>query len=434
MGTSPFLPLRELPTEPSLLKSGDTLVLVGELFNRGYANGLVEAAQRQGCRIIQATVGRRDQDDQLRALNPEELASQPFECVNVPLEAGFDFEKAQDGLHLIERLKPLKLQEWQDFELAPDLLEECREKARTRLQKGMSLFCKKIEELVPTGNIVFAHLMAGGVPRSKPVLALLNRTVKGTGEKFFSSQLLWESQLGQVIASNFYEVTAHSFSILLEASASLRSRMKAQGRQVGYTAYGYHGTEIMIGSELRWQSYTPYLQGWAKIALENYSILARSQGIYSTVYNCPEILTNSSSIFQGVEVPLYSLLTALKHYAPEHSVTTQTWALCQSRLKPGVLLDEIVSICESVLKDSDVTQFFDYNLWPAHNTQAQLAKILQASDQLISAHQDIKSLMTADLSEIVLRSCGNIMLNHISQFGQAVVWLGHDIVTKAATE
>jgi len=432
MSVSPFLPLRELPAPSKFLKSGDTLVLVGELFSRGYANGLVEAAQNRGVRIIQATVGRRDGGDQLRALNEDEVKSLPFECVNIPLEAGFEYERGSDALHLVERLKSLKLPDWQEFHISEAILAECRAKARKRLENSMTAFSNKIGELVPSGNIAFAHLMAGGVPRSKPVLALLNRTVKGTGEKFFSSEALWKSNLGSVIAANFYEVTAHSFRILIDQTSELRFQMERCGRQVAYTAYGYHGTEILIQDSFRWQSYTPYLQGWAKIALENYSIDARSNGVLSTVYNCPEILTNSSSIFQGVEVPLYVLLSAFKKLAPDTKTTRELSEVCLSRLKSGVTLADVKQVCEDALSDLNVSQFFNYELWPSHNTQPQLAKILSASDTLMSFHRDTKFLMTSDLSEVVLKSCGQIMLDHLGSGTEPVVWLGHDVVAKAS--
>ncbi len=35
-----------------------------------------------------------------------------------------------------------------------------------------------------------------------------------------------------------------------------------------YTAYGYHGTEILIDGEYHWQTYTNYTQGYAKMRLE----------------------------------------------------------------------------------------------------------------------------------------------------------------------
>lgn len=60
-----LFPLREKPSL-SPYKKGDVLVLFGELF-RGYANGLVEEAERRGMTIVRATVGRREKDGVLRA-------------------------------------------------------------------------------------------------------------------------------------------------------------------------------------------------------------------------------------------------------------------------------------------------------------------------------------------------------------------------------
>ncbi len=81
-------------------------------------------------------------------------------------------------------------------------------------------------------------------------------------------------------------------------------------------AFGYHGTEILIDGRYAWQSYSPYLQGFAKVELENIARKALHEGIQASVYNAPEILTNSSSIFLGVEVALYPLLGAMKKEAP----------------------------------------------------------------------------------------------------------------------
>lgn len=43
--------LRQKP-EKAPYQAGDVLVLFGELFSRGYANGLVEEAERLGMKII----------------------------------------------------------------------------------------------------------------------------------------------------------------------------------------------------------------------------------------------------------------------------------------------------------------------------------------------------------------------------------------------
>ena len=59
-----YRPMAQLP-EAAGYKAGDVLVLVGELFGRGYANGLVEEARRIGMTVIGTTVGRRDADRSL---------------------------------------------------------------------------------------------------------------------------------------------------------------------------------------------------------------------------------------------------------------------------------------------------------------------------------------------------------------------------------
>jgi hypothetical protein len=49
MADPTFTPLRDLPP-PSGWGKGDVLVLFGELFGRGYANGVLDGARRAGLR------------------------------------------------------------------------------------------------------------------------------------------------------------------------------------------------------------------------------------------------------------------------------------------------------------------------------------------------------------------------------------------------
>ncbi len=122
-------PLRDLPPA-SGWRRGDVLVLFGELFGRGYANGLLDAARRAGMSVVGATVGRRDGAGPLRPLSSDELASAESSLggpiVNVPLEAGFDLEPAGDGPSPVELLKGVKPDAWQT-PLDWDLLTRSRE-------------------------------------------------------------------------------------------------------------------------------------------------------------------------------------------------------------------------------------------------------------------------------------------------------------------
>ena len=69
-------PLRETKSQRKS-NSSSFLVLFGELFSRGYANGLVDEAVQNGYKIIKSTVGRRDPDQTLRPLNDSE---KPTDC------------------------------------------------------------------------------------------------------------------------------------------------------------------------------------------------------------------------------------------------------------------------------------------------------------------------------------------------------------------
>ena len=52
-------PLRHIP-EANVFRKGDVFVLFGELFGRGYVNGLIDQARAAGMTIVGVTVGRRD--------------------------------------------------------------------------------------------------------------------------------------------------------------------------------------------------------------------------------------------------------------------------------------------------------------------------------------------------------------------------------------
>lgn len=421
--------------EKARFGSGDVLVLFGELFNRGYANGLVEEAERRGMKIIRATVGRREKDGSLRALTAEEVAQQPAPLINVPLEAGFDLEPASDGLSPLDRIKEVKLSDWESCKIDKSKLIESRDKGRARFTAGVRAYLQELKTQLPAGkNVLFAHLMAGGVPRAKIIMPMMNRSVKGTGDRFLSSERFWKSDLGQLCEMSFREVTAETFRILIEETANLRAEIEKSGAFVSYSAYGYHGTEVIVNGQYDWQTYTPYLQGWAKKDLENYSKEFFSKGVRSCVYNCPEILTNSSSIFQGVEMPLYPLIEALRKENANSPKTKKVEADCQALLKPGVTLADVLKVCHETLNNPDVRKKMNFDKWPEHNDEKQLSVVLDASEAVSSMHTDSKSLMTAVLSEVVFSSCGAVMVEDVAAPSAPVTWLNHDVVARTHFE
>src|SRR5512138_3149330 len=124
-----YNPMRQLPHAAGY-KSGDMLVLCGELFGRGYANGIIEEAKGRGMQVIGTTVGRRDSDGSLRALNPDELAEAEANIggtvINIPLEAGFDMELDSRGVSPVDQLKGGKPDQWEEVSLNWEGIEESR--------------------------------------------------------------------------------------------------------------------------------------------------------------------------------------------------------------------------------------------------------------------------------------------------------------------
>lgn len=419
----------------STFKKGDVLVLFGELFTRGYANGLVEEAERRGMKIVRATVGRREKDGTLRALNTDEAAAVPKPFINIPLEAGFDLEPDENGVTPVDQIKDVKLSDWETAPMNKASLDQSRKKGRERFLKNTRAYLQELEQHIPAGsNVLIAHLMAGGVPRTKIVMPLMNRTLRGSGDKFLSSEKFWTSPIGQFCEQNFYEVTAETFATLVQESTALREKIQKDGGKVAYTAYGYHGTEVLVKDQYIWQTYSPYVQGWAKVRLENYARDYRGKGISCAVYNCPEILTNSSAIFNGVEVSLYPLLGALKKEAAGAPKAEGLIKECLSLLKPGNNLESVMKYTADYLMNPVIREHCIFEKWPQHNSKDQLEKMLTASDDLQQIHQDPKQLMTFALSELVLEACGKVMIADCANPEAPVSWINHDVIAKIAAQ
>jgi hypothetical protein len=428
-----YNPMQKLP-EPAGYGKGDVFVLFGELFGRGYANGLVEEARRSGMTIIGITVGRRDADGTLRPLSDAELAeSQAFlggKIINIPLEAGFDMDRSASGTSPVEQLKGIKSDGWEAAELDWDAIEDSRRMGVSRFTQNLAKVLAEIDALIPDGaNVLFSHTMAGGIPRARILMPVLNRVFKGQGERFTASEVFWRSQLGKLCGLCFDEVTADTFGHLIDASARIRERIAASGGKVAYTAYGYHGCEVLVGDVYTWQSYTPYLQGWAKIRLEGIAEAAREKGVRATVFNCPEIQTNSSALFLGVEISLYPLLAALEKEGGGPNADRIKTA-CTSFLKEGVSLEELLSAADGYLSDPLLTPFREFSTWPHHNNAAQAALMLNSATAMLDMNRDPKEIVCAEISRAVFRAVGRLMYRASWDATAPVLWLNHSIVAR----
>jgi len=426
-------PLREIP-QSNIFRKGDTFVLFGELFGRGYANGLVDEARKAGMTIVGITVGRRDENNALRPLTAEELAIAASNLgghiFNIPLMAGFDLDSPPGTPTPTDMLGGMTLKSWQDDKLDFKHIEKCREVGVKRFKDSVALVMTQLDGMIKDGsNVFFAHTMAGGIPKVKVFLAIANRIYKGRGERFLSSRALIDSDLGKLILMNFDEVTANTFQHLIDGSAAIRNRMGETGGQVRYTAYGYHGTEILIDGKYQWQTYSNYTQGKAKMGLEQVAEKAWAQGIKATVFNCPEIRTNSSDIFAGVELSLFPLLTALKKEGGGAWAEAQGKA-CQALLQEGSTLEGLLKKIEDYNKSATMKTFRNFEAWPLDNN-AELAELMiGTSNDITQMHIDRKALITDLLSALVLESTGPLMFHEASKSAAPVLWLNHDIIAK----
>lgn len=426
-------PLRDIH-QNQLFQSGDVFVLCGELFGRGYANGLVEQAQKQGMQIIGMTTGRRDANRQLRPLNPEELQDLEQrlggQVINIPLEAGFDLDAPTGELCPADLLKSVKRDDWQTTKIDPELIHNCRLVGRQRFQAALTQVVSQLGTMIPkNANVFFAHTMAGGVPRAKIVLSVASRVFRGQGERYIPSNDWWQSSLGQICAQSFEEVTAQSFFELFNATQDIQQATKQQGKEVRFTAYGYHGTEVLGNNGYRWQTYTPYQQGHAKKQLEHFASQFWQQGAHCTVFNCPEIRTNSSDIFIGVELSLFPLLQALRQESNIPWVEQQ-WQICQDKLKPGANLEQLLEQLSQYLDNDLLQKFQNFEAWPQENS-AELAELMIGTSVMIQAmHKNPKDLISDYLSSLVLKASGELIFNTAGSTQSPVYWLGHDLIAK----
>ncbi|WP_167507723.1 enoyl ACP reductase FabMG family protein [Rhizobium glycinendophyticum] len=430
--TSP-VSLTQIP-QNTLYKKGDVFVLFGELFGRGYVTGLLDQAKKTGMEIIGITVGRRDENNKLRPLTEEELAQAEANLggriINVPAMAGFDLDSAEGEPTPTDLLGALTLENWETEKLDWAHIEKCRQIGVKRFQDAVAKIMAELEGMIADGkNVHFAHTMAGGIPKAKVFLVIANRIYKGRGARHMSSQVLLESDLGKLILQNFDEVSANTFRHLIEGSAAIRARIEKSGGQVRYSAYGYHGTGILIGDEYRWQTYTNYTQGYAKMKLEAIAEEAFASGIKATVFNCPEIRTNSSDVFAGIELPLLPLLKALKK-ENGGARAEKIWADCQALLVEGATIDDVLQKIADFQVSTVMEPFYDFNKWPMPNSQGQSDITIGTSTEIAQMHKDAKALISDYLSVLVVEATGALIFGEVANPSAPVLWLNHDVVAR----
>lgn len=420
--------------ENKVFRKGDVFVLFGELFGRGYATGLLDEARRVGMEIVGITVGRRDENNALRPLDAEELSAAEARLggriINIPLMAGFDLDAPAGGPTPTDLLASMTLESWEHDTLDWDYIKKCRDIATARFTNSLSQVMAVLDGMIADGrNVFFAHTMAGGIPKAKVFLVVANRIYKGRGPRHMSSQALLDSDMGKLILQNFDEVSAITFRHLIDFSAAIRERVEASGAQVRYTAYGYHGTAVLIDGRYRWQTYTNYTQGYAKMLLESIAQEAWTAGVTATVYNCPEIRTNSSDVFTGIELPLIPLLLALRKENGGQWAEDQ-WQACQQLLADGFTMKDVFQKITEMQANEVMRPFYDFSAWPMANSQAQSDLTIGTSNEITQMHRDSKAMISDLLSALVVEATGQLIFGASSEPSGHIQWLNHDIVAR----
>ncbi len=324
----------------------------------------------------------------------------------------------------------MTLESWEQDRLDWDYIQQCRDIATSRFTNSLSQVMAVLDGMIADGrNVIFAHTMAGGIPKAKVFLVVANRVYKGRGPRHMSSQALLDSDMGKLILQNFDEVSAITFRHLIESSSAIRARVEASGGQVRYTAYGYHGTAVLIDGSYRWQTYTNYTQGYAKMRLEGIAQDAWTAGIKATVYNCPEIRTNSSDVFTGIELPLIPLLLALKKENGGQWAEEQ-WQACERLLADGFTMTDVIQKITNMQANEVMRPFYDFSAWPMANSQAQSDLTIGTSNEITQMHRDGKAMISDHLSALVVEATGQLIFGETSDPSGPVQWLNHDIVAR----
>ncbi len=96
------------------------------------------------------------------------------------------------------------------------------------------------------------------------------RIYKGTGDPphvvaDLARPVIWENSSCRILTTS----PQTPFAISLISARRFAERVEASGGQIRlYRPIGYHGSAILIDGSYRWQTYTNYTQGYAKMRLE----------------------------------------------------------------------------------------------------------------------------------------------------------------------
>jgi hypothetical protein len=408
----------------------DVLVVFGEIFDAGYANGVVREALRRGMKVIYSTVGRRD-GVVLRVLDSNELEQKRASpIINIPLEAGFDHEE-HDGKSVVSILDHAGDMSIDELKFDWEWVDKVRRAGRARFVQSVERFMFELEEMIPPqSNCLFLHTMAGGIPRSSFMHSILLKLFRPQSADFLSSERFFSSDLGRLCEISFQEVSAESYRLMIELSHKLRRRLESRGNRVSYAAFGYLGNEVFFRGQYRWQALGFYIQAKAKLKLTEFSKESFAAGISSTVFNVPECITSSSKTFPGIELPILLLVSALRNESKEKEKYKSLEEAIGRFLLPNVSVTEFVSKIDVHYSALIGTKWTDPSAWPQQSDSNIMSQFSDWSRVHRSMQSGGPNALPLFLSEIIVDAVGKIVLGQSWDSNQPELWIGHDVVAK----
>lgn len=163
--------------------------------------------------------------------------------------------------------------------------------------------------------------------------------------------------------------------------------------------------------------------------LERIAEDAWDSGVKATVFNCPEIRTNSSDVFAGIELSLLPLLRALKKEGGGQWAD-DLWGECEGMLQDSVTLDDMLQRVSDYQTHHAMQPYYDFANWPRANSQEQADQTIGTSSDIVKMHASSKSLVSDVLSHHVVTATGRLIFGEASAPTAPVLWLNHDIVAR----
>jgi len=96
---------------------------------------------------------------------------------------------------------------------------------------------------------------------------------------------------------------------------------------------------------------------------------------------------------------------------------------------PGLLAE-----ADAYLTNPLINESLEFSGWPQHSSKEQMELMLATSNRLMALHRDQKQLVCAELSRLVFRATGRLIVQGSWSSQEAAVWLNHDLIAQLVAD